>query len=109
MTFPNGKSCSFVPVSPLITALSFSVVGWINSLRVLGDTFKIEGFYTVHLIMTILICIAWLVLITLTLMAFWKGLIFRSKEEDVIKDSVPIKELADEDVDIEKGQSYLHT
>lgn len=37
--------------------------------------------------MTVLMCITWTVLFVLTIVAFWKGLIFISNEEDVIKDS----------------------
>lgn len=40
--------------------------------------------------MTTIMVITWTVLFTLTLVAFWKGLIFRSKDEDVIKDSITI-------------------
>lgn len=36
--------------------------------------------------MTILMCITWLILFVLTIVAFWRGLIFRSKDEDVLKD-----------------------
>jgi len=42
----------------------------------------------IHLIMTIAVCIAWLILIVLTGIAFWKGQIFNSKEEDILKDSL---------------------
>lgn len=31
-------------------------------------------------------CLAWLVLFVLTVLAFWKGKIFLAKEDDVIKD-----------------------
>jgi len=38
--------------------------------------------------MTTTVFITWLVLIVLTGVAFWKGKIFISKEEDVLKDSL---------------------
>jgi hypothetical protein len=38
--------------------------------------------------MTVCICVVWVVLIVLTGVAFWKGKIFISKEEDVMKDSL---------------------
>ncbi|KIK69875.1 hypothetical protein GYMLUDRAFT_150500 [Collybiopsis luxurians FD-317 M1] len=68
-------------------ALTFPNVGWISTTRVLGDVLRISGFYSAHLFMAILMCITWTVLFVLTVMAFWKGLIFYSKDEDVIKDS----------------------
>jgi tellurite resistance protein TehA-like permease len=67
-------------------ALTFPNVGWISTTRVLGDILNIRGFYIVHLIMTVLVCITWAVLISLTILAFWRGKIFSSKPEDVIKE-----------------------
>ncbi|KAK7450589.1 hypothetical protein VKT23_012898 [Stygiomarasmius scandens] len=69
-------------------ALTFPNVGWINTTRTLGDLLNITGFRTIHLIMTVFIFITWCILIVLTVMAFWKGLIFFSKEEDVLQDTV---------------------
>ena len=37
-------------------------------------------------------CITWLVLATLTAIAFWKGEIFLAKDEDVVRDSLWEKE-----------------
>lgn len=81
---------------PIYDTESF-LVGWIASLRAFGDIFDIQFFFALHLIMTILMCITWLILFVLTIVAFWKGLIFRSKDEDVIKDfqGVPEDEKAD--------------
>ncbi|KAF5372070.1 hypothetical protein D9758_004989 [Tetrapyrgos nigripes] len=73
-------------------ALTFPNVGWINTTSTLGGVLNIRGFRTVHLIMTVLIFITWFILIVLTAMAFWKGLIFFSKEEDVLKDTYAVKE-----------------
>ncbi|KAF8993505.1 voltage-dependent anion channel [Cyathus striatus] len=69
-------------------ALTFPNVGWIATLRVLGDIFELEGFIVVHLLMTILMCVTWVVLFVLTMVAFFKGKIFNSKPEDVLKDSL---------------------
>ena len=52
----------------------------------LGDTFELQGFFTWHLIMTILMCAVWLVLFVLTLLAFFKGKIFLAKPEEVLDD-----------------------
>ncbi|THU82392.1 hypothetical protein K435DRAFT_823225 [Dendrothele bispora CBS 962.96] len=62
--------------------------GWINTTRVLGDLLNISGFRVIHLIMTVTIFITWCILIVLTAMAFWKGLIFFSKPEDVLQDTM---------------------
>ncbi|KAG7443917.1 uncharacterized protein BT62DRAFT_988068 [Guyanagaster necrorhizus] len=67
-------------------ALTFPNVGWINTTRSLGDIFDIQGFFTFHLVMTILMCITWLLLFVFTVIAFCKGWIFKSKKEDVIRD-----------------------
>lgn len=94
LTFPNGEQLkrSLSHFSYLMR--QFFSVGWIATLRVLGDIFDIKGFFIVHLIFAILMCLTWTILFVLTVMAFWKGLIFRSKEEDVLNDSVvpPYKE-----------------
>jgi len=67
-------------------ALTFPNVGWISSLRVLGDTLQIPGFFVLHTIMAILMCTVWVVLFVLTAVAFWKGKIFLAAEADVLKD-----------------------
>jgi tellurite resistance protein TehA-like permease len=67
-------------------ALTFPNVGWISSLRVLGDTLQIPGFYVLHTIMAVLMCMVWAVLFGLTVFAFWKGKIFFADEADVLKD-----------------------
>lgn len=58
----------------------------------LGDIFDLEGFYVWHLLMAILMCTVWLILFTLTALAFWKGKIFMAKDEDVIKDTIGLKD-----------------
>lgn len=67
-------------------ALTFPNVGWITATRSLGDIFEIQGFFTFHLVMTILMCITWLVLFIFTVIAICEGRIFKSRKEDVIRD-----------------------
>ena len=71
-------------------------VGWIATIRLLGDTFNIEGFFVWHMVMEILMCIVWLILFSLTVVAFWKGKIFMAKDEDVLEDMLDHKEKAPE-------------
>ncbi|PSR72182.1 hypothetical protein PHLCEN_2v11974, partial [Hermanssonia centrifuga] len=68
-------------------ALTFPNVGWILTLRKLGDIFGWNGFNIWHMIMTILMCITWVVLFVLTAIAFWKGEIFISTPEEIIRDT----------------------
>ncbi|KAK0460049.1 voltage-dependent anion channel-domain-containing protein [Desarmillaria tabescens] len=70
-------------------ALTFPNVGWISVTRTLGDIFGIEFLYIIHLCLTIVMVLTWIILFVLTIVAFWKGLIFKSKEEDVLKDILP--------------------
>ncbi|TFK70559.1 hypothetical protein BDN72DRAFT_856858 [Pluteus cervinus] len=72
-------------------ALTFPNVGWIACIRLIGDIFQIKGLLIVHIVMTALMCLTWAVLFALTLVAFWKGLIFISNEEDVINDVLSSK------------------
>jgi len=76
-------------------ALTFPNVGWISTVRLLGDTFNLKGFYIWHMVMTVIMCAIWIILIFLTGLAFWKGKIFYAKDEDVLKD-ILVKELEDE-------------
>ncbi|PBK87630.1 hypothetical protein ARMGADRAFT_1121610 [Armillaria gallica] len=68
-------------------AMTFPNVGWINATRLLGDIFEAQGFLIFHLVMTILICITWLVLSIFTATAFFQGKILKSRKEDVSKDT----------------------
>lgn len=86
-------------------------VGWIATIRVLGDIFDLEGFFVWHLIMAIAMCTVWIVLFTLTAVAFWKGKIFLAKDEDVVQDMKAKEEYLDEERYNEKrvsGDSSLH-
>ncbi|KAF9019958.1 hypothetical protein BDZ89DRAFT_283291 [Hymenopellis radicata] len=77
-------------------ALTFPNVGWIATTRALGDIFQLDGLFSLHLIMAVIMVITWLVLFVLTVMAFWRGLIFKSKPEDVLMDSMPAKVIDEE-------------
>ncbi|KAK0452756.1 voltage-dependent anion channel [Desarmillaria tabescens] len=77
-------------------ALTFPNVGWINATRSLGDIFQIQGFFTFHLVMTVFMCITWLFLFTLTVIAFCKGRIFKSGKEDFMRDIQAQEEVAEE-------------
>ena len=74
-------------------ALTFPNVGFIATIRVLADIFDLQSFYVWHIIMVVLICITWLVLFFLTMMAFWRGKILMAKPEDVVIDSMSPKEI----------------
>jgi len=75
----------------------FPNVGFISVIRVLADIFDLPGFIVWHTIMVILICITWVVLFFLTLMAFWRGKIFFADPEDVLKDTPTSKQQDDEE------------
>lgn len=65
----------------------YFIVGWIATLPVLGDIFHLRGFFVIHCMMAGVMCTTWLVLFILTIVAFAKGRIFSSNDEDVVKDS----------------------
>jgi len=66
--------------------LTLAAVGWIACIRLLGDIFDIKGFHVLHIITACAMCITWLVLFILTIVAFVKGDIFKSRDEDVARD-----------------------
>ncbi|PPQ78757.1 hypothetical protein CVT25_010760 [Psilocybe cyanescens] len=68
-------------------AVTFPNVGWIATLRLLGDIFDISGFHTLHKVLAIAMLVVWTVLFILTITAFVTGRIFISTEQDVIRDS----------------------
>ncbi|CAE6426634.1 unnamed protein product [Rhizoctonia solani] len=78
-------------------ALTFPNVGWINTVMALRNIFNIPGFDEWHLVMTVIVCMTWLVLFSLTLVAFWKGEIFMSRDEDIYAD-IPISKPKLEDM-----------
>lgn len=77
-------------------ALTFPNVGWINTTIALSKIFGIKGFEEWHLVMTALVCVTWLVLFSFTVLAFWKGEIFMSRDQDIYAD-VPISKQKPED------------
>jgi len=90
-------------------ALTFPNVGWILTLRKLGDIFDIQGFHVLNLVMTIFMCVTWLVLFVLTVLAFWEGKIFISSSEAVIRDTLHIHIVdrhAKDEHDLEKGEGF---
>lgn len=83
-----------------------SPVGWILSLRKIGDTFNgNEFFYVWNIVMTIWMCLVWLILIVLTTTAFCQGKIFISPREETVKDSILHMKLRRHVEDLELGQS----
>ncbi|PSR72567.1 hypothetical protein PHLCEN_2v11560 [Hermanssonia centrifuga] len=60
--------------------------GWILALRKLGQIFQTSFFNVWNTVMTIIMCITWIVLFVLTCVAFWEGKIFISANEDTIQD-----------------------
>ncbi|EIN03551.1 hypothetical protein PUNSTDRAFT_77964 [Punctularia strigosozonata HHB-11173 SS5] len=85
-TRENSKSRSRLQGVLGCWSLTFPNVGWIATVRVLGDTFSIPGFYTLHLILVVAMCLVWLTLFVLTMTAFWKGDILLSEESLVLRD-----------------------
>ena len=67
--------------------MTFPNVGWIGSLGALSDALKIPGLRTVQIVCVVVIATLWLVLATLTLLAFWRGLILRSQCDAVLADA----------------------
>ena len=55
--------------------------------------------------MVVFICITWLILFFLTLMAFWRGKILMAKPEDVVIDSMSTKDLED----LEAGKESMRS
>jgi tellurite resistance protein TehA-like permease len=92
LSFHFRRSWLTVCIFDVGWALTFPNVGWISSLRVLGDTLQIPGFFVLHTIMAILMCTVWVVLFGLTAVAFWKGKIFLAAEADVLRDEKPVAE-----------------
>ena len=53
--------------------------------------------------MVSLLCVTWLVLFVLTLVAFWRGEIFMARPEDVVMDRMDVKELEELRVEMSPG------
>ena len=70
-------------------ATTFPLVGMISTILVIGDIFECKFLWIVHAIFTIAMVIVWFILMTFTIIAFWKGQIFCSPPEAVIQDCKP--------------------
>ena len=60
----------------------------ISTFKVLGDIFHCKFLHMLHVVFTILILIAWVCLMTTTIVAFCRGKIFKSPTEEVLSDTV---------------------
>jgi len=91
-------------------ALTFPNVGWISAMRAIGDVLQIEFFFTLHAIFAFLMLVIWCILIVLTGVAIFRGVILKSKPEDVIKDikgfSAP--KTVDEEKPTHNSHSHSH-
>ncbi len=95
LTFPNGTSFSLqTPQNNLPISHTPTPVGWILTLRRLADIFHLNFFNIWSIIMTIMMCITWLILFGLTALAFYRGKIFISSPEDILKESARRQEKA---------------
>ncbi|TCD62929.1 hypothetical protein EIP91_006227 [Steccherinum ochraceum] len=68
-------------------ALTFPNVGWILTMRKFGDIFDLPFFTICSFIMSVFMCIAWLILFGLTVLALWKGKIFTATHEEALRDA----------------------
>lgn len=83
-------------------------MGWISTLRALGDVLQIEFFFTLHAIFAFLMLVIWGILIVLTGIAIFKGVILRSKPEDVIRDTRGFVTIEEEKNDYSNSHSHSH-
>ena len=85
----SQRNGSLIILSTLtVWALTFPNVGWILTLRVLGNVFQLRAFMILHIVCCCVLGLAWVVLFCLTIAAFLKGFILNSKPEDVLEDSI---------------------
>ncbi|KAI0700919.1 voltage-dependent anion channel-domain-containing protein [Cytidiella melzeri] len=108
LTFPNGTPNLIYSSgsSPALNIVLHITVGWILAISQIGNIFNIEGFHIWNLVMTIVMGVTWLVLVVLTVVAFWEGKIFNSQPEDVIRDMYDLHELV-KVKDIERRLSVI--
>ncbi|KIY71887.1 hypothetical protein CYLTODRAFT_418429 [Cylindrobasidium torrendii FP15055 ss-10] len=94
-------------------AVTFPNVGWIATTRDLGDVFDLQGFYTLHMIMSVLMLGTWIVLVVLTVKAIWLGKITKSSLQEVVRDRSGFLKLqtrdAMEDSDDEQSSLYSNS
>ena len=89
-------------------ALTFPNVGWIGSLGALSDALKIPGLRTVQVVCVVVIAGLWLVLATLTLVAFWRGLILRSQCDAVLADAEHKLFVSEKSDRLDHRSSFIH-
>ncbi|THH29203.1 hypothetical protein EUX98_g4985 [Antrodiella citrinella] len=68
-------------------ALTFPNAGWILATRKIGDIFNLESFKIWNLVMTIAMCLTWLVLFYFTVLALLRGKIFTATPEEILRDT----------------------
>jgi tellurite resistance protein TehA-like permease len=93
LTFPNGEFGQTKLSSMNDTDSDHHEVGWINSLALFADIFGVRAFNVIHITMTSVICLVWVVLVVLTATAFWRGDILMSSAEDVVAERRGIKQM----------------
>jgi len=76
-----------VPLGWLHLLMIIQTVGWINTLTLYADIFGVRAFEIVHIIATSGICLVWAILVVLTVIAFWKGEILMSSDEDIAEEN----------------------
>lgn len=81
-------------------ATTFPNIGLILSLRFLGDTFKSQVFHVFQTLLTIMVFSVYIIVLCLTILAVYKGLVLMSDDKAVYLDNLGI---TDEKTDIEKG------
>jgi len=73
-------------------ATTFPNIGLILSLKFLGDTFDSKVFYAFQTTLTIMVFCVYLIVLSLTILAVWKGLILMSDDKAVYMDSVGLSD-----------------
>ncbi|KAA1079160.1 hypothetical protein PGT21_001897 [Puccinia graminis f. sp. tritici] len=81
-------------------ATTFPNIGLILSLKFLGETFDSKVFIVFQTGLTIMVFSVYLIVLFLTILAIWKGLVLMSDDKSVYLDNIG---LSDEKRDLEKG------
>ncbi|OAV92367.1 hypothetical protein PTTG_27663 [Puccinia triticina 1-1 BBBD Race 1] len=81
-------------------ATTFPNIGLILSLKFLGETFDSNVFFIFQTGLTIMVFSVYLIVLFLTILAIWKGLVLMSDDKSVYMDNIGI---SDEKTDLEKG------
>ncbi|KAL4253503.1 tellurite-resistance/dicarboxylate transporter (TDT) family protein [Abortiporus biennis] len=67
-------------------ALTFPNVGWILTVRKIGDIFDLNVFKIWYLVMIVIMCVTWTILFVFTAIAFCRGKIFMTPSEEILRD-----------------------